>query len=131
MARDSRGVRENNPGNLRKSGNDWLGKVHGNDPVFETFSKPEYGIRAIAKLICNYHRDGYNTIRRMIDRYAPPNENDTGAYASFVAKNVGISVDTHVDLEVDLFNIVKSIIRMENGYDPYDDELIQQGLNLL
>lgn len=131
MPNQSRGVRLHNPGNIRKSNNAWQGKIKGTDPAFETFSSPEYGIRALAKLISNYHADGFDTIHKMIDRYAPPHENDTRAYASFVAKNVGISPDTPVDLDVDLFNIVKSIIHMENGYSPYEDEIIQAGIDLI
>ena len=131
MSKPSRGVKNFNPGNLRKSNNAWKGKIKGTDPAFETFSSPEYGIRALAKLICNYHSQGFNTIDKMIDRYAPPHENDTEAYKKFVAKNVGISPDTVVDLDVDLFNLVKSIIHMENGYAPYEDEIIQAGIDLI
>lgn len=131
MPKPSRGVKNNNPGNLRKSKCEWVGKVKGDDPEFETFSSPEYGIRAIAKLVTNYYNNGFNTVAKIIDRYAPPNENNTNQYINFVADKVGISPNSKIDLEDTLFYLVKAIIRMENGYDPYDDEVIEEGIDLV
>lgn len=39
-----RGIRNNNPMNLRISSNAWRGKIPGTDKSFETFIDPEHGI---------------------------------------------------------------------------------------
>lgn len=78
-----RGIRNNNPGNIRHGAN-WLGlNTNGQDidSSFCVFTAPVYGIRALAKVLINYKRiHGLNTVRQIVSRYAPPNENQTTAY---------------------------------------------------
>src|SRR3569833_3001877 len=83
----TRGLRNNNPGNIRKTATDWRGEVVGSDSAFETFATPEAGIRALAVLLRNYQRKyGLRTVRAIITRYAPPSENNTESYVSAVAR---------------------------------------------
>lgn len=130
-----RGIRNNNPGNIRW-GADWQGlKKDGKaqDPSFCVFTSPEYGIRALAKLLKNYQRlYGLNTPRKIINRYAPPNENQTQAYIQSVAQQLGVQPDTLVDLNEEgvLIIFVKAIIRHENGIQPYDTDTILRGIRL-
>lgn len=125
-----RGIRNNNPGNIRHSKTTWVGEVDGHDASFKTFSKPVYGIRAMAKLLGNYIRlHGLKTIRQMISRWAPPNENDTDAYVAHVAKGAGIDPDAPVSI-ADIPRIVPPMIAMENGRQPYPPELIAEGCRL-
>lgn len=90
-----RGIRNNNPLNIRK-GNNWQGERHPQlDRDFEEFESMEYGIRAAFKLFRNYitgfsgRSVKYNTIRKLIRRWAPPTENATQRYIDFVCKEVG------------------------------------------
>lgn len=135
MTQIPRGIRNNNPGNIRW-GADWQGlKKDGKsqNPSFCVFISPEYGIRALAKLLRNYQRlYGLNTPRKIINRYAPPNENQTQAYIQSVAQQLGIQPDTPVDLneEATLLVFIKAIIRFENGIQPYDTETILKGIRL-
>ena len=135
MTQIPRGIRNNNPGNIRW-GADWQGlKKDGKsqDPSFCVFTSPEYGIRALAKLLRNYQRlYGLNTSRKIIGRYAPPNENQTQAYIQSVAQQLGIQPDTPVDLneEATLLVFIKAIIRFENGIQPYDTDTILKGIRL-
>lgn len=131
-----RGIRNNNPGNIRH-GTNWQGlnpdgrKI---DPAFCVFTAPVYGIRALAKVLTNYGKiHNLNTVRQIISRYAPPNENQTAAYIQSVAKQLGVYPDTIIDIEERgvLTVFIKAIIRMENGIQPYSDEIIQQGIDLL
>ena len=130
-----RGIRNNNPGNIRHGAN-WLGlKPNGRnmDSAFCVFTAPVYGIRALAKVLINYKRiHGLNTVRQIVSRYAPPNENQTTAYIQSVAKQLGVYPDTVIDIEERgvLTVFIKAVIRMENGIQPYSDELIQQGIEL-
>ena len=131
-----RGIRNNNPGNIRHGAN-WLGlNPNGRniDSGFCVFTAPVYGIRALAKVLVNYKRIyGLNTGRQIVNRYAPPNENQTTAYIQSVAKQLGVYPDTVIDIEERgvLTVFIKAVIRMENGIQPYSDELIQQGIDLL
>lgn len=89
-----RGIRNNNPLNIRK-GNSWIGERYPQvDREFEEFRTLEYGIRAAFKLMRNYitgfsgRSVKYNTIRKLIRRWAPPTENATQRYIDFVCKEV-------------------------------------------
>lgn len=130
-----RGIRNNNPGNIRHGAN-WQGlnlnsrKI---DPAFCVFTTPVYGIRALVKVLINYKKiHGLNTVRQIVGRYAPPNENQTTAYIQSVAKQLGVYPDTVIDIEERgvLTVFIKAVIRMENGIQPYSDETIQQGIEL-
>jgi len=129
-----RGVRNNNPGNIDYSkANNWLGQVGietgVDNPRFARFSHPVYGIRAIGKLLINYHGKGYNTVRKMINRWAPPVENDTGAYVRSVADKLGIDPDQPLTLSAYLLTVmVAAIIQHENGYAPYSTDVIGDGV---
>lgn len=123
-----RGIRNNNPGNIRLSmSTTWLGQVQGDDPSFCTFDTDAHGIRAIAKIIVNYERkDNETTVREMINRWAPPAENDTSAYVDAVASGVGVGADDTIDVTnpTTLASIVTAIIQHENGQQPYEEDLI-------
>ena len=136
QTRQPRGIRNNNPGNIRW-GENWLGlKQDGKeqDPSFCVFRSAVYGIRALARLLLNYQKlYGLDTPRKIISRYAPPNENQTQAYIQSVASQLGITPDGKVDLtEIGTLTVfIKAIIRHENGIQPYSNETIQKGIALL
>lgn len=66
-------------------------------------------------------------------QWPPPNENQTQAYIQSVASQLCITPDTQVDLtERGVLTIfIKAIIRHENGIQPYSDDIIQQGIDLI
>ncbi len=131
-----RGIRNNNPGNIRW-GENWQGlKKDGKkqDASFCVFTSPIYGIRALAKVLINYKKlYGLKTIRSIISRYAPPNENQTQAYIQSVSKQIGRYPDEPIDVEERgiLTVFIKAIIRIENGIQPYSNETIQKGIDLI
>lgn len=132
--RPPRGIRNNNPGNIRH-GQNWQGlnpDGRNIDPAFCVFKSPVFAIRALAKVLMNYKKiHGLNTVRQIISRYAPPSENQTTAYIQSVAKQLGVYPDTVIDIEERgvLTVFIKAVIRMENGIQPYSDETLQQGIN--
>lgn len=87
MISNSRGIRNNNPFNIKKSKHPWIGKVKGNDPTFECFDNLYHGIRAGLKLLINYVERGFDTPEKIIKRYAPCNENNVPNYVDFVCRN--------------------------------------------
>ncbi|AXG42668.1 structural protein [Photorhabdus laumondii subsp. laumondii] len=132
----TRGIRNNNPGNIRW-GDDWQGLVPGaqhTDKSFCQFVSPEYGIRAMIKIIQNYNRKyGINTVSGIISRWAPSNENNTDAYINHVCKDTGVARDQAVDVfnKVFMTKLIKSVITMENGHQPYSDSVIDKAFSLL
>ena len=131
-----RGIRNNNPGNIRW-GSAWQGlKVDGKeqDKDFCVFIAPEYGIRAMCKILLNY-RNLYkiNTVAGIIHRWAPPSENNTVSYINHVSKELGVDADETIDISNKnvMLKLVKAIIKHENGINPYSDEVIKKGMNLV
>lgn len=117
-----RGIRNHNPGNIRKSPATWQGEVPGDDDLFESFASAEFGLRAIGRLLLNYQsKQGLNTVRKLIDRWAPPCENDTDQYVSHVATRCGVHPDEHISVAQHLRQLIPSIVRHENGAPAHGD----------
>lgn len=115
----SRGLRNNNPGNLIKSGIGWQGKIKGTDSRFETFSTLFFGLRAMATDIANdITLDGLDTLGKLIEKYAPRFENDTDAYIARVGSDTGLLKNEPINLTPELLaKIMRSKINVENGKD--------------
>lgn len=138
----TRGIRNHNPGNIdRHPKVRWQGMSadQSGDRRFVVFDAPKWGIRAIARVLITYQdarqaADGskIDTIREIIARWAPPVENDTGAYAQHVAKLTRLGVDEKIDVydHATMRALVIAIITHENGVQPYDDATIDAGLKL-
>lgn len=126
----TRGLRNNNPGNLRRTADQWQGLAPSQtDPDFFQFVSPEYGIRALARVLINYQNNaGLNTLRQIAQRFAPPSENDTGAYAQHLAQVVGVTPDTPINVRDVLPALVPGIIVHENGLNPYSAQTILRGI---
>ncbi len=96
-----RGLRNNNPLNIRK-GNNWQGeRTPQTDPAFEEFNTLEDGLRAGFIIIHNYlkKRPPINTVRAIISRWAPANENHTKAYIAQVCKRAALNADVPIKWE--------------------------------
>lgn len=77
-----------------------------------------YGYRAIFKILSNYYRSyKLDTIRKMIGRWAPENENDTDAYVKAVSDYAGISADDPININdrEQMIRIVAGMSKVENG----------------
>lgn len=113
-----RGIRNNNPLNIR-IGNVWLGEVKKpTDKSFEQFISMEYGIRAGFVILRRYiRRYGIDTIAEIVSRWAPSSENNTKAYISAVANRTLLDPDLPIrfeDKEV-MCSIVSAMIEVECG----------------
>lgn len=117
----ARGLRNNNPGNIRISSNAWEGKIplsQNTDGAFEQFTDMVYGVRAMGKLLINYFRNnGLDTVEKLVSRYAPPSENMSGDYARFVADQIGVKPSDRINVADPnmLSLLVEAMIKMENG----------------
>ena len=93
---EARGIRNNNPLNIRRSADKWQGlKAQQEDREFFQFSEMKWGWRAAFRLLCHTYYGKYKlrTIRAIINRWAPPKENNTLYYIRSVAERTGISTD--------------------------------------
>lgn len=125
----SRGIRNNNPGNIRKSATVWAGQVPAalqKDASFVIFTAPEFGIRAMAKILSSYLARGVDTVESIIHTWAPPSENDTSAYVAAVLKDVGVKRISRAEFP----KLIAAMIKHENGVQPYSPDLIAKGISL-
>lgn len=132
---EPRGIRNNNPGNIRW-GDDWRGLVpyaQRTDKSFCQFTAPEYGIRAMIIILRNYQRKrGLKTVADIINRWAPPVENNTLAYINSVAKSVGVKPDQAIDVMDSrvMIPLLEAIITHENGIQPYGFDVFVKAIDL-
>lgn len=113
-----RGIRNNNPLNIR-IGNAWVGEVERpTDNQFEQFTWMVYGLRAgfiiLRRYIERYH---INTIEGIISRWAPNNENNTGKYIMAVSSMMGLSPSTKISFrdEGAMTALVAAMVKVECG----------------
>lgn len=133
-----RGIRNHNPGNI-KVNSDWIGlatrdemtEFQREENVFCVFTEPVWGIRAMALLLRNHHKiRSARSVYDYINIWAPRNENDTKAYATQVAKALKVRLREAINIDDRdlLATMVGAMIFHENGIQPYDDELIAEGI---
>lgn len=93
---EPRGIRNNNPLNIRRSKDKWQGlRTLQEDKEFFQFSEMKYGWRAAFVILCRtyYKKYGLKTISDIIYRWAPPKENNTAAYIRRVSDYISIGPD--------------------------------------
>lgn len=129
-----RGLRHNNPGNIRINSDLFQGEIRpSKDKSFKQFNTRAYGYRAIFKILSNYYRNyKLDTIRKMIGRWAPENENDTDAYIKAVSDYAGIPADDPININdrEQMIRIVAGMSKVENGREAEMSDVIA-GWNLL
>lgn len=135
-----RGIRNNNPGNIRLGPSRWRGqRAAQEDAEFVEFDAPVMGLRALMRLLLVYHlRHGLDTVESIVNRYAPPHENATDHYAHNVARMLGVKRTEALDLKSPalLARFARAIVRQENGRPPrgradwYEDELYEKAAGM-
>lgn len=123
----SRGIRNNNPLNIR-IGNTWLGEVpNPTDSDFEQFVSLRYGLRAafciLRRYIRRYHRD---TVRSIVSAWAPASENNTAMYIGYVSKRMNIDPDASINYENRdmMLSLVKAMAKYECGHELSDKDIL-------
>lgn len=135
---EPRGIRNNNPLNIRK-GNNWKGELQPqSDKSFEQFESMQYGIRA-GFIILRRYMTGYNgltqkfnTINKIISRWAPAGENNTQAYIEQVEKLTGIPRHQQISFTERSFMValVDAMIRVECG-QPVEKSIIESAYDMV
>ncbi|MDR0866592.1 MAG: structural protein P5 [Candidatus Symbiothrix sp.] len=116
----SRGLRNNNPLNIRHNKDTFQGEIKpGTDKSFKQFKSIDYGYRAAFVTLGTYLSRGKNTIEKIISAWAPSSENNTIGYISHVEQWSGVprnKVLTATDGN-DYVAIVAAMSRVENGIE--------------
>ncbi|CUJ41202.1 phage tail tape measure protein%2C TP901 family%2C core region [Achromobacter xylosoxidans] len=126
-----RGIRNNNPGNLVYVGQTGASKEA--NGRFATFSSAQEGLNALAAQLRRYGQRGLNSIQSIVNTYAPASENNTGAYANYLAQKMGIDTNTQFDVNSDpaaLAALIRGIVEYENGRNPYSNDMINQAAGM-
>ena len=125
-----RNVRLNNPGNVDRTSIVWQGmSAIQDDPRFIRFIAPQWGFRCMARILKGDYREGAVTVHELIDRWAPPVENNTSAYVSDVSARIGVDMDQPLSFPDKLPALLKAIAVHEGGC-PWADSVIQLGIDL-
>jgi hypothetical protein len=128
---NTRGFRNNNPGNLRFSGAfKWVGQIGSDSDGYLVFDSMENGVRAMVKTLHSYiYTDGVKTVAAIVSRWAPPGDNNpTTQYIANVSQALNVPPDQELS-EADIPTLVAAIIRQENGGD-LGVGVIAEGLRL-
>ena len=140
----NRGQRNNNPLNIRRSQDRWVGaRMMQTDKAFVQFETLAYGYRAAWKVMESYWKYFHDlpkafNVRNIISRWAPPTENDTEAYIKNVLNMSGIGgkekllPPSNVLSYGRLSRMVSAMTCIECGipYREVDTEAVAQGYKL-
>lgn len=110
---------KNNPLNIRYSAfNHWQG-LEGERKGFCEFSTLSYGIRAAAILLMqSYRKQGADTLRKVIKRWAPECENPTLKYIDFVHVKTKVMRDESLVQPAQYALIIWAMSWFEQGCKP-------------
>lgn len=133
-----RGIRNNNPLNIRK-GNNWKGEVpNQTEGAFEQFVSMQMGVRAGFKILKNY-MTGYGgrvkaltNVHDIIHRWAPPSENNCKAYIDAVCRVSGLHEFERLQFSDrnKMLALVDGMIRVECG-QPVSLDIIASAYDLI
>lgn len=130
----ARGIRNNNPGNIRLSRTPWKGEVRpSRDKQFCQFRTMAYGYRALIRLLQNYRRNhGCRTMADFINRWAPPTENNTSGYITRVCREMQVPTTYVPDVNdrATMCAFAAAISQVENGVPAVRTE-VEEGWKIL
>lgn len=130
----SLGYSLNNPGNIRNSNTKFKGEVY-SDKAFKKFSSMPYGFRAMTSLLHTYIKSGYNTVNKILNRYAPSGDgnNNPTNYVASVTKAANVKPDQTLSTSDfkngNLMNVMYHMTKVEQGYPPNIQDLTE-GFNM-
>lgn len=127
--KETRGMRNNNPCNIRISTDKFQGEVQpSQDKEFKQFETMAYGYRAAFRVLRTYINNyKCDTIRKIISRWAPKSENHTENYIKVVSERSGIPENDPVypDNREMMVRIVAAMSYIENGREAVMSDVIR------
>ena len=134
MNNTTRGLRNNNPLNLRPSGDNWIGlREPQTDPGYLQFDTSFHGLRAGAKNLITYYRvHKRQNVASIITNWAPPSDsNPTNHYIATVCEHLGVNPDQRINLDNGdvLRRLMEVMIRVECGSQPFSRIDLETAIN--
>ncbi len=129
-----RGLRNNNPGNIRDDGTLWQGKIGTDTDGFLIFANTCWGIRALATDLTNKINKGLDTITKIISVYAPATDNNNvAAYIQAVSNSSGVGADEQLGTDPQtIADLIRAVMDHENGGSAIiPDSDIAQGISMM
>lgn len=123
------GLRQFNPGNIRP-GAGFLGET-GAGGGYAQFESPEYGLRALSRLLGTYgQKRGVNTLRGLVSRYAPKSDNPESFenYIKYMSDKLGVDPDEEIDLAGRRAELIPAIVGFEQGQQPFSEDQISRAI---
>lgn len=127
-----RGIRNNNPGNIRRNNVNWQGALSRAavdqaglewDDTFVQFDTPANGVRAIGHILMSYQARNLVSVDSIIRTWSAT---DQDAYVANVSDALQVQPDDVIDVQASLPQLATAIIQQENGQQPYADSDIQE-----
>lgn len=126
-----RGIRNNNPGNLKISSSAWQGKIpeaQNTDGTFEQFQEYKYGVRAMTKLLINYINSGRNSIESILNSYSSGSD----AYKNYVSNRTGYTRNQILTADKEILRkLVQAMAYFENGVEAVNDATFNQAYTMI
>ncbi|MGO2306671.1 MAG: phage tail tape measure protein [Providencia sp.] len=126
---NSRGFRNNNPGNLRDANNK-VGLQGPEGDKMAVFASERDGLAAMSRQLMLDAEKGKNRIDDYIRKYAPTNENNTQGYIERVSKQTGYGPYEQLNMhepEV-LAKLMNAMINVENSAQPFSYDQVMEGI---
>ena len=108
-----RGIRNNNPGNLRERG--WVGQKGRDEHGYLTFHDPRHGLRALAWTLADIAGEHINTVAGLIAEFSPGGESSEAQYSKYLAEDLDVGESQKIDIVERLEPILRSIITYERS----------------
>jgi hypothetical protein len=126
---NTRAERNNNPGNLEFRGQNGAVPEEG-EGRFAKFQSASDGVAALVRQLQLYGNRGLDSIKEIVEKYAPASENDTQAYIAALTKKLGVGANDTLDLNDPgtLSGLVRGISKHEAGRDFLSDQDVMTGL---
>jgi hypothetical protein len=135
MVTTPRGIRSFNPGNIEYGPFTRGMGATGSDGRFATFATMVEGVCALARLLIVYYDKPFankiDTVREVIERWAPSSENDTNAYVMAVCKLCEVGPDDILNLREynTLYWLTCAIGEHECGHRAFSDNVTDADLD--
>ena len=131
----ARGIRNNNPGNLRARGysrGPWVGQKGSDHHGFLTFHAPINGLYALAWSVLDLaSRDHVNTVVGFVAEFSPGGESSEAQYSKYLAEDLDVGEFEKIDIVERLEPILRSIITYECGKVAYTPEQISMAASVV
>lgn len=111
-----RGVRNNNPLNVKDNGDPWQGKIGVDKDGFLQFATVQDGVRCGTIVLARYFNQGLTTLQAIISKFAPSTDkNDVPAYVRFVGTLLNVGATQQLNFSTYGLKLVNAMGHYEQG----------------